>query len=753
MIRLYKDNPTPLTTELKSTGKIRLYSDTQEKKKLEYQPTSLKPSIKEVFKTALGKIFGTIYKTTEKFDASKVLETVASKPLEKITAESKTGKVIAGLSKETSGTGILARIESLSPKKTYDDAYKAISESVKNPNSSTLNKFLYQLGNTLPQTAIGVALSFIPIAGKPLSAGYWSALSASEQLENKGKVSSITNIAIDTVGDMMLGKSIESLFKSGEKTLLNVMVKNFGVEGGTEVAQDLLKYQNNWRMAKTDEEKNAIMEEGKKYFTSGQILMTLGVGGVSGALIGGAGQIVGGKNISAVQQTTNIPQIETPETKQPKIRLYNEDGKKIIQGVKPAPTIAPEVKIAPPEAISPEKGIIPKELEPLAQEARILEDITIETPTIKRLYPNKPTIKPPIGEDVVLYHGSSSQNLRGIIESGLEPSSKKFNKAWQNTEEGWNNLARDSGLANKYALQSTRYGGEPIIIKLKTNWDNLRPDLQDWKFIEKSPKWKLEQKFIDPEYKNISPTTEDTFNVLGQVRQKGIIPVANIESIGRLEKGNYKFYPIEEYIKKFEPQLTDFYTQATKGIKEVKAEIKPIEITGNKPSGVALNIQVKAIEAGLTKGFKEIAEYTSTTFKEQADTIAELMNTNMEKAGKILTGEESLPSNIKSSFLLKTMADYAQKKGDIDLLMKAVNSPLATETSEAGSVLSLAREDNPYSAFYNIKEVNKVLEKETKQKTKKPKEKEINEMKEAIKKKTEKVSKYSWANFVKEISC
>jgi len=705
MIRLYKDNPTPLTTELKSTGKIRLYSDTQEKKKLEYQPTSLKPSIKEVFKTVLGKIFGTIYKTTEKFDASKVLETVASKPLEKITAESKTGKVIAGLSKETSGAGMLARIESLSPQKTYEEAYKAIKERAENPESSTISKFLYQLGNTLPQTAIGVALSFVPIAGKPLSAAYWSALSASEQLENKGKVSSITNIAIDTVGDMMLGKSIESLFKSGGKTLLNVMVKNFGVEGGTEVAQDLLKYQNNWRMAKTDEEKNAIMEEGKKYFTSGQILMTLGVGGVSGALIGGAGQLVGGKNISAVQQTTNIPQIETPETKQPKIRLYNEDGKKIIQGVKPAPTIAPEVKIAPPEALSAEKGIIPKELEQaIIKEAKV---------------PNRT-----LDEFVSKVNGGATQY------GEHNPSLRKY---------GTPESARISDLGINPEKEITIYRGI----------DDLSG---------KARRTIIDGDFVTTDFESALSYTDVPKNVVSKrVKAKDLIKqfASDFDPKDPFFTGADFIYSNSKnpLIKLSKSQLTDFYAQATKGIKEVKAEIKPIEITGNKPSGVALNIQVKAIEAGLTKGFKEIAEYTSTTFKEQADTIAELMNTNMEKAGKILTGEESLPSNIKSSFLLKTMADYAQKKGDIDLLMKAVNSPLATETSEAGSVLSLAREDNPYSAFYNIKEVNKVLEKETKQKTKKPKEKEINEMKEAIKKKTEKVSKYSWANFVKEISC
>jgi len=190
------------------------------------------------------------------------------------------------VTKRTSGTGIVSMVQAIGPK-TFEEAYKA-NRQAQAGDPSVLNKFLYQLGDSLPQTAIGVALNFVPYTGRPLSAAYWSALSASEQIESTGQVESLRPIAIDVLGDRMLGNSIEAMFKAPAKTLWHTIKKNFVVEGGTEVAQDLLKMQDAYLRAKTPEEKAAILKKAKEYFTSGQILMTLGVGGISGAAIGTA---------------------------------------------------------------------------------------------------------------------------------------------------------------------------------------------------------------------------------------------------------------------------------------------------------------------------------------------------------------------------------------------------------------------------------------------------------------------------------
>lgn len=253
-------------------------------------------------------------------EAMKPLEDLVRKPLEKLWGAVEYTKdaplrimnhpavapVMAEVAKRTSGTGIVSMVQAIGPK-TFDEAYQA-NRKAQAGDPSKLNQFLYQLGDTVPQTALGVALNFVPYAGRPLSTAYWTALSASEQIENKGSVTSLGNIGIDVLGDRMLGNSIEALFKAPAKSLASTVVKNFAVEGGTEVSQDLLKMQNDYNNAKTPEEKAKIVENAKEYFTSGQILMTAGVGGLTGAGLGTAAY--------TVNQTDKLLSEMTPGQKQ-----------------------------------------------------------------------------------------------------------------------------------------------------------------------------------------------------------------------------------------------------------------------------------------------------------------------------------------------------------------------------------------------------------------------------------------------------
>jgi hypothetical protein len=254
--------------------------------------------------------------------------------------------VIAEMAKRTSGTGIVSTVQSIGPK-TFTEAYKA-NKAAQAGDPSKMNQFLYQLSNSGPQTLIGVGLNFIPYAGKPASVAYWTALSASEQIENKGSVTSTTNIGIDVALDSVLGKTIESLFKTPSKALLSTLTKEFSVEGGTEVSQDLLKMGNDYREAKTDAERQAAIQAGKEYFTSGQILMTAGVGGLTGAGIGAGAHVINkeapqvgqalaessSKNLGIVDATRNTPvglniqDVSTPAEpiQIPAVKRYEQEG-------------------------------------------------------------------------------------------------------------------------------------------------------------------------------------------------------------------------------------------------------------------------------------------------------------------------------------------------------------------------------------------------------------------------------------------
>lgn len=218
-------------------------------------------------------------------------EKVITPVLEKVSQVPEVKDFLNNLAERTSGTGIVAAIQAGNSDKTFQEAYDALKkEQAGDP--SKFKQFLYQLGDSVPQTALGVALNFIPFAGTTLSSAYWTGLSASEQIQNNGKVSSLDKILLDVAGDRILGNSLEALFKKPTNTLLRTVAKSFTAEGGTEVAQDLGKYAIDYRDAKTPEEKQKVIDQAKEYFTSGQILTTLGVAGVSGAAVGTAGYTI-----------------------------------------------------------------------------------------------------------------------------------------------------------------------------------------------------------------------------------------------------------------------------------------------------------------------------------------------------------------------------------------------------------------------------------------------------------------------------
>lgn len=194
--------------------------------------------------------------------------------------------------------------------KTYQEALDAWMVSREHENNPTWKKFLYEVQDAVPQSligtaiAIGAAYSLKKIGLKKLgitvglgaSSAYYTALSAAGQYQEKGKVDSIGNIAIDVVGDQILNSALLGLFKTPAKTLVTSVLQGMGIEGGTEVAQTLLKLTNDYANAESQKEKDAVLAQGKQYFTSGGILMEFGVGAVAGGIATGVNFKYGGEN-------------------------------------------------------------------------------------------------------------------------------------------------------------------------------------------------------------------------------------------------------------------------------------------------------------------------------------------------------------------------------------------------------------------------------------------------------------------------
>lgn len=255
-----------------------------------------------------------------------VEEMNADVPLIKM-ANSATGrKVISEIGEQTSNIPlkVAARFKAIGDD-TYEEAYSAYLKERNDPSNGAFTKFLYDLQDSGPQSALGVLLSLgvtfatkSPSAGLAISSAYYAALSADEQLQKKGRVDSPGNIVIDVVGDQVLGATLETLFKEPiKKSILKTAGKSFVTEGSTEVAQSLLKYSNDYGHAKSPAQKQAIIDEAKQYVVNGGLVNEFLVGGVSGGIIGGATDIiaskVGGGEPSMQPKKGNAPAPEKTE--------------------------------------------------------------------------------------------------------------------------------------------------------------------------------------------------------------------------------------------------------------------------------------------------------------------------------------------------------------------------------------------------------------------------------------------------------
>lgn len=222
--------------------------------------------------------------------------------------------------------------------KTYEDVLAELKANKNKEDNGPVKRFLYALQDSGPQTLIGVGLSLLT-KGRDrgiLSSTYFGAISANEQLEKEGEINSPGKIAIDVAGDRLLTSRLETLFKAPSKSLLLEITKNFGIEGGTEVAQSIAKMGVDYQNADTDEEREAIIKLAKEYVKDGDAALEFAVGGFMG---GGTTAVVnttspGTPQTDITDNTANISVGREDE------EYVIEDGKLVVNEKTP---IAPSV--------------------------------------------------------------------------------------------------------------------------------------------------------------------------------------------------------------------------------------------------------------------------------------------------------------------------------------------------------------------------------------------------------------------------
>jgi len=304
------------------------------------------------------------------------------------TINERSKPILTEIAKRTSGTGIVATIKAADPEVTFKQAYEVMRKSQQEKDDTLPEQFLTGLLDTGPQTALGVALAFVPIVGKPLSTSYWAAVSAGSEIEEKGYATP-TNVAIDVIGDRILGGMMEKLFKVPAKALIKIVKEAFVVEGGTEVAQDLLKFGNDYRLAKSDQERGAVIDSAKNYFTSGQILVTAAVGGVAGggiaAVTTGASRIIR-ITPDATQETVEISNLSDTEAGDALIEMSEKAKSEGREVVVDTSGLSGEIVVNTPEGNPIGIGLGEKVVEP-------------KTAVIEEKEPEK---QPKVGEEEIM---------------------------------------------------------------------------------------------------------------------------------------------------------------------------------------------------------------------------------------------------------------------------------------------------------------------------------------------------------------
>ncbi len=261
------------------------------------------------------------------------------------------------------------------------------------------------------------------------------------------------------------------------------------------------------------------------------------------------------------------------------------------------------------------------------------------------------------------------------------------------------------------------------------------------------------QKALQDYNKNPTPAKLDK---LRQLRERMFTPTApktqTVKDI--LKPGEYTPAEVRRAVLN-SPLRND--PEAKQIIREsIKAEQQGQNINvshGSATSSVGKTIEAKAIEDKLTQGLGDTAKYEASTFKEQAQKAADLINSGVDSARAVLRGEKPLPDGLRASSLLAAMQKYIEDnpKNAPDI-QEMANSPLIGDNiSKGAQEVSFSRMIEKDSATAKIQDLKKSriysaggIDKVSKQKS---------SLKSAINKVHLSKEDLSWNNFLDSIKC
>ena len=218
------------------------------------------------------------------------------------------------------------------------------------------------------------------------------------------------------------------------------------------------------------------------------------------------------------------------------------------------------------------------------------------------------------------------------------------------------------------------------------------------------------------------------------------------------------------------PQMRDTIKALSEEVKKAPAD-KPVATATPEPAAQtqASTETVPPREDGVTKtasdinqnlvrqGFdalppEEQAKYSPQSYKEVADTVAKMMDANIEEVKSMARGDTPIPEGINSEILFNAVEAHAMATGDGALLRDLAGSSVS-KTSEAAQTLGgHGYNDNPNSPVDIIKAVKDARAAAFKDKGVKI-DVEATKLGESVRATMKKSARPSWETFISEIMC
>lgn len=172
-----------------------------------------------------------------------------------------------------------------------------------------------------------------------------------------------------------------------------------------------------------------------------------------------------------------------------------------------------------------------------------------------------------------------------------------------------------------------------------------------------------------------------------------------------------------------------------------------------KTAGSSLKIEKSAVEQGLTKRMEDLPEFSSINKKAQAAKVADLINTDRQKAIDIIEGRANPPDGIHPVAVHNGLVQVARKEGNAELITKLAQSNVNRELSTSGQSLSLAAERDPHNPVEAVRQIMEARSNAAEKRLKQPAEKAVNSEITKMKTIEPKVTKQTWGEFIRSIQC